>query len=263
MTDFDRATTSGPAGDDRRSVTITDDWDTPNQTRNGGYILALMAEAMRHSSPKKDVLSAAVSFLKPTPLGEAEVACEVVRDGRRTATVLGRLLADGQVTTTATITFADRDGADPGYSHPGGPLPDLPPPEECVDAMAPVPQGVIKIADHFDYRHREVPGWARGEPSGDMEATFWTRFADGREPDDLALLLVPDAYPPVIADIGMLASATVQFTVHVYRRPSPGWLLVRITTDHVIDGFHDENVEVWDGEGHLVAQSRQLAILTA
>lgn len=263
MTEFDHATASRPAGDGTRLVTITDAWDTPNLTRNGGYVLAVVAEAMRHSSPKKDILSASVNFLKPHPLGEAEVVSELVRDGRRTSVVLGRLLADGDATTTVTATFIDRDAVQDGYTHTPPARPTLPAPEDCVDAFAPVPKGAIKIADHFDYRHAAVPGWAQGSPSGAMEATYWTRFTDGREPDDLSLLSFPDAYPPVVADIGKIASATVQMTIHVYRRPAPGWLLVRVSTRHVIDGFHDEDVEIWDAEGHLVAQSRQLAILTA
>lgn len=262
MTEFDRATASRPLEEGRRGVTVTDAWDTPNLTRNGGYILALMAEGMSHVSAKRDILSASVNFLKPHPLGDAAVHTEVVREGRRTATALGRLVADGVTTTTATVTFCDRTALDGALDRPDPVPPTLPDPADCIDAFGPVPRGTIKIADHFDYRHAAVPGWAQGTPSGQMEATYWTRFADGREPDDLALLLIPDAYPPVTAEIGVLGSATVQMTVHVRRRPAPGWLLVHVTTRQVADGFHDEDVDIWDATGRLVAQSRQLAIVT-
>jgi hypothetical protein len=41
--------------------------------------------------------------------------------------------------------------------------------------------------------------------------------------------------------------------------PAPGWLRVRAHADLVADGWFDENVEVWDSTGRLVAQARQLA----
>ena len=54
---------------------------------------------------------------------------------------------------------------------------------------------------------------------------------------------------------------TVQLTVHLHRLPVPGWLATRLTTRHVINGFHEEDCELWDEDGNLVAQSRQFAIL--
>lgn len=261
MNAFDDAMTSRPGPDGSRIVTIDDAWDTPNQTRNGGYVLANVVAAMRHHSPKPDVLSASVNFLKPHPVGEAPVHTELVRGGRRTATLLARLVDDDQVTTTVSATFTDRTATAPGYTHASPTAPSIPPPADCIDPFETVPRGIVKIADHFDYRHAALPGWIQGSPSGTTEATYWTRFADGRDPDDLALLLVPDAYPPVVAEIDKIASATVQMTVHVYRDPAPGWLLAHVSTRHVIDGFHDEDVELWDSAGNLVAQSRQLAVL--
>jgi hypothetical protein len=49
--------------------------------------------------------------------------------------------------------------------------------------------------------------------------------------------------------------------VHVRARPAPGWLACRVLTRHVIGGYHEEDFEVWDSRGTLVAQSRQLALL--
>jgi hypothetical protein len=65
----------------------------------------------------------------------------------------------------------------------------------------------------------------------------------------------------VILDLGEVGSATVELTVHVRGRPAPGWLACRVTTRFVIDGSHEEDFEIWDSAGRLVAQSRQLALL--
>jgi acyl-CoA thioesterase len=99
------------------------------------------------------------------------------------------------------------------------------------------------------------------EPSGDTSATFWVRFKDSRPVDAIAAAVLVDAYPPVTSEIGQLKSATVQLTIHLRRRPVSEWVLAHVVTRHVIDGYHDEDVELWDENGRLFAQSRQLAIL--
>ena len=49
---------------------------------------------------------------------------------------------------------------------------------------------------------------------------------------------------------------TVQLTVHFHRLPEPGtWVASRFTTRHLADGFHEEDGELWDEQGRLVAQS--------
>jgi Thioesterase-like superfamily len=44
-------------------------------------------------------------------------------------------------------------------------------------------------------------------------------------------------------------------------RPAPGWLACRVVTRFVGGGYHEEDFEVWDSAGVLVAQSRQLALI--
>jgi hypothetical protein len=70
-----------------------------------------------------------------------------------------------------------------------------------------------------------------------------------------------DAAPPVVLDFDVTESATVELTVQLRARPAPGWLACRVTTRAVLNGLHDEDFEIWDSTGTLVAQSRQLAVL--
>ena len=49
--------------------------------------------------------------------------------------------------------------------------------------------------------------------------------------------------------------------MHVRARPAPGWLACRVSTSYLIEGYHEEDFEIWDSTGRLVAQSRQLALL--
>jgi Thioesterase-like superfamily len=50
-------------------------------------------------------------------------------------------------------------------------------------------------------------------------------------------------------------------TVHVRARPAPGALRGRVKTRHLRDGYHEEDLDLWDSKGTLVSQSRQLALL--
>ena len=143
--------------------------------------------------------------------------------------------------------------------------PDLPPRDQCVPNTA-APEEIRDFAplmQRFEMLfHPEQIGWAVGEPTGRGELSAWFRLADGREPDPIALLLVVDALPPVTFDLGQLGWApTLELTAHVRARPAPGWLKVRHATRNVAGGMFEEDCEVWDSAGRLVAQSRQLALL--
>jgi hypothetical protein len=87
------------------------------------------------------------------------------------------------------------------------------------------------------------------------------RFRDGREADPLSLAALVDPAAPMILELGEIGSATIELSVHVRARPVPGWLACRVSTRFVIDGYQEEDVEIWDSAGRPVAQSRQLALL--
>jgi len=88
----------------------------------------------------------------------------------------------------------------------------------------------------------------------------WFRLNDDREPDPLALLLAVDVLPPVTFALGRMGWApTLALTAHVRALPAPGWLRLRHETHNLAGGMFEEDCEVWDSAGRLVAQSRQLA----
>ncbi|MGZ6764622.1 MAG: thioesterase family protein, partial [Nocardioides sp.] len=123
-----------------------------------------------------------------------------------------------------------------------------------VRAMAP-------LMDRFDMRfHPDHIGWAVGQPLGEGVMSAWFQLAGGREPDPISLLTVVDALPPVTFNLGMPGWApTLELTAHVRAKPAPGWLKVRHVTRNMAGGMFEEDCEVWDSTGRLVAQSRQLA----
>jgi acyl-CoA thioesterase len=86
------------------------------------------------------------------------------------------------------------------------------------------------------------------------------RFTDGRAPDLLSKPLLVDSTAPSVLELGV-ASTTIELTLHLRAHPAPGWLACRAAARFVSGGYHEEDFEVWDSAGTLVAQSRQLAVV--
>jgi acyl-CoA thioesterase len=240
---------------------LPDDWGGGPGV-NGGFMLAVCTRALARALPFPDPLVVSGFYLRPGSAGQAEVATEVIRAGKTTAFGAATLRRDGKEVLRTTAAFTDLAQAaarPPGHAFSAEVAPELPPPEECFSFE---PGGVrgVSIADHFDYRLKTAPGWLRGKPTGDPRHEFWMRFRDGREPDVISLPLIVDAAAPAVLELGAV-STTVELTVHLRARPAPGWLACRTWTKYVGGGYHEEDFEVWDSAGTLVAQSRQLALL--
>ena len=271
MSSFDddtRVTTLGTMGDAAGSAVafagqVSPAWDIGTNP-NGGYLLALAAQAMRQRTPAQpDPLSINVHYLRPGLSGQAcLIDTQLLRSGRTLSTVRGTLAQDGQPRLELLAAMGRLDepaaAAAPLLTLP---RPDMPPPEACPGRSAPA-QGVgLPILQRLDVRlHPDdaVPGAA-----GRAELRGWIRFTDERPPDALACLLMADAFPPAV--FGLLGLVgwvpTIELTVHLRRRPVPGWLLGRFWSQDLSDGRVIEDGALWDASGQLVVQSRQLALV--
>jgi acyl-CoA thioesterase len=247
---------------------LTDRWNGTAGAVNGGYMLVTCIRALALGMPFPDPIVVSGFFLRPGTAGPATVRASVIRKGRTMAFGDSVLTQDGKDVVRATAAFArlaspgDGSAAAPGEGGPvflDGTPPALPPPDECVGV--PVGSfGLASIAARIEFRSAELPGWFLGQPSGRPASEFWMRFADGREADLLSLPLLVDSTAPSVLELGA-ASTTIQLTVHLRAHPAPGWLACRAITRFVSGGYHEEDFEIWDSTGTLVAQSRQLALV--
>jgi hypothetical protein len=91
----------------------------------------------------------------------------------------------------------------------------------------------------------------------------WFRLREEEPVDSFGLLVAIDAFPPTVfnARLPIAWTPTLELTTHVRGRPEPGWLQCQFTTRFISGGYLEEDGEVWDASGRLVAQSRQLALL--
>jgi acyl-CoA thioesterase len=255
---FDADTQVGALTDHRFSAVISNRWNTLGGRAFGGYGLAICLQALRREMPLPDPLAVSAYFLRPTIPGPAEVHVEPVRSGRRLAFGEARLLQDGTEVLRALASFTTLGQAG-GRTLVLNGRPHLPPPDDCVDLAASLPG--VTVSDRIECRGPELPGWLRGQPTGNARATFWMRFREPRDADLFAVPLLVDAAAPTVLELGEAGSVTIELSVHLRAHPAPGWLSCRAVTRYLIDGYHEEDFEIWDAEGKLVAQSRQLALL--
>jgi acyl-CoA thioesterase len=256
---FDADTHVEPAGNHTYAATLTDQWNALGGVPNGGYLLAVALRALQRELPHPDPLVASATYLRPGATGRAEIVTEIARAGRRVATGEARLSQGGKEIVRVVATFGDLTATD-GRTVMRSAPPELPPPENAHALDAQLPG--VSITDRFEYRTPEPPGWTEDNPSGESDLAFWLRFREPRDADPIALAAMVDAAAPAVLELGERGSATIELTVHIRARPAPGWLACRALTRHVIGGYHEEDFEIWDSGGALVAQSRQFALLT-
>lgn len=232
---------------------------------NGGYLLATLGRALGEAFPgKPHALATSVHYVSAATEGPATIEVVPLRDGGRVASaqVLLRQGDDVRVAGTASLGDLALDADDVRTT--AVPF-DLPPREQCVpNTAAPAElREVAPLMQRFEMLfHPEHVGWAVGQPNHSGELSAWFRLEGERDPDPLSLLLVVDALPPVTFTYGTLGWApTLELTAHLRAIPAPGWLRVRHATRNVAGGMFEEDCEVWDAAGRLVAQGRQLARL--
>nr|WP_285700897.1 thioesterase family protein [Actinomadura sp. NBRC 104412] len=231
---------------------------------NGGYLMAVLDKAVVAESPHEHPLSTAATFLRPAAAGRAEVLVETVKVGRTAATARASLVQGGERLVEALIVTGTLGEGGEHEWRGEPPVPALPPIESCPESMKQGPARVRGFADRVDMRFDpSTMRWLDGEPSGRLELRSWFRMADGTEPDPYVLAVAVDALPPVATNIGSTGWApTVEMTWHLRELPAPGPLALYGSGRLVSGGWFDEEVEVWDSAGRLVAQSRQLARLS-
>ncbi|WP_067483207.1 thioesterase family protein [Actinomadura hibisca] len=233
---------------------------------NGGYLMAVLGRAAVDASPHAHPIATATNFLRVAKPGRAEIVVDARKTGRTAATALVSLVQDDRPVVDALITTGTLDAAvEPSFAG-ATPEPALPPLADCLDfdkGRDDLREQDRGFADRVDMRFDPATmGWLDGNPSGRPEVRAWFRLRDGYEPDAYALALAVDALPPVALNAGAKGwSPTVELTWHMRAVPAPGWLAVHGDGRLIADGWFDENVEVWDSAGRLVAQSRQIARL--
>jgi hypothetical protein len=244
---------------------------------NGGALLATVMRAVLAESPLPHPVATSAHFLRVGAIAPAEVHVTWLKHGRTAATARAALVQDGNVILDTTMTVgavpgpaeaADVGlpvGAAPGTLTWTGPPPGFPAIVDCVDLGqwrgTTADDGTSGYAAQVEVLlDPTTTGWRRGEPSGQPEMRGYFQLRDKQDPDPYVLALALDGLPPVVFGLGATSWApTVELTWHMRAVPGPGPLAVAARARHVSGGWFDEEAEVWDASGRLVAQSTQIA----
>lgn len=229
---------------------------------NGGFLASLILAGLRTEARDRAPATLSVHYLDRPQEGEVGLDVKVERAGRSISNISGRLHQAERTLALALCAFSvpRQSGSFVDVPAPEVPRPEDIPVVEIPDALIP------PFARHFEYRQTfgDLPysggeralvgGWMRPKVARVVDPTIVPTYADGWFPAVFARLDRPIGVP------------TLELTVH-FRAPLPApgarageWTLCRFASSYAGHGFIEESGEMWDAEGGLIAQSRQLAL---
>lgn len=250
-------------------VELTERWNV-GRNQNGGVLLATASARLAEAVGQPDPFSVTGHYLGAAGAGPATVRASVVKPGRTYATAAGELWQDDRERVRVLGAYGDlavraAEGASPIQPPP----PDLPPAERCDDLFDVLTASVGERAltrslRNFELRVDPDGGWGAAAEPAAPRFRGWVRFRDEPTVTPTMLLALADGFPPTIlghTEIGWLP--TVELTVHVLGAPpvDEPWLRAELHTRSIVGGLLDEDGELWDPAGRLVARFRQLALL--
>ena len=268
---FERDTAVTPLGPDRFAARIDPAWWIIAGP-NGGYVAAgvLRAVVATVDDPTRRPRSATFHYLRPPSAGDVVVEVVEEREGRTITNVSARLVQDGRTVVLALVALGvDRDAPVAFDDDPGLPV--------GADGRV-VPRWSELPAEDVD-PERDIPMRASGEGGGGGGAPpfrpgaggrarcgGWLRLVEHTEVDEVVLVAMADAWlPPIFSRVDtQLAVPTVDLTVHFRGRPAPGstWCFAEFASPVARDGYLVEHGALRDVDGRLLADVRQLAVVT-
>jgi acyl-CoA thioesterase len=237
--------------DGRYQATVSDRWSIGGRP-NGGYIQALIVNAISAEVDHPDLITSTAHFLSPTAPGPATVEVEVLKRGRSFSNSRAQLIQNGQIQATVLANHGTLDGF--GRTQHFDVMP-------TVSHLVDVSESERPFEINWRFQYLVEPGLMKFERSEEADPSFvaMIRFADSHRPTTTAFPLLVDAFPPTTVKLGVFGWApTLELTVHGRARPKSDWLTARLRMRYLIDGLFEEECELWDEGGQLVAQSRQL-----
>jgi len=258
---FDIDTALDRKDDNHFSLALSDKWSIHNSA-NGGYIMALLARAMDSGSMGNDrpvraaILTA--NYLDRCFHCPTEILVETMGESGNFLRKQARLIQEGRECIRAMGTFVKPFGSSFETAYERGPE-DLAPWKDCI-AMPAMPG--YSLFDQVDLRLDPVSaGWMTGRLADRSVMKGWIRFTEDRPIDLPALTLFADCFPPcVFAGRGMVAWVpTIEYSVNVRQLPESNRIKGIFTTKFISNGLVEEDGELWDEAGNLVALSRQIA----
>lgn len=254
MSEFWEDTAIERVSDATFRANLTNRWSV-GDIPNGGYLMSVAARTLAEALSHPDPLTITGHYADKSVAGPADLEVDIIRQGNSISTAAVKLLQEGKEKVRFTATFGDLE-KNKGTTWVGE-KPPLIERDKCLTSPR-----FLAIHDRVELMFSpNTADWLRGKSIERPEHELIAFFRDGTEPDIMALPLFADCVPPtVFSKFGAVGWVpTLELTVHVRAKPAPGELTARFQTRYLINGLMEEDGEIWDSRGELVALSRQLA----
>ena len=237
-------------------------------TPHGGYLMAVMHKALTTILPHSTAISSSVQYLDRIDAKSFELEVETFKTSRGSSSGLVKLKQDSKICTTFTGTCSDFEHMK-GYNDLHKPLPNIFSDKDKKDY---VQMNYDKISKGF------TPAFIQQlECSIHPDHAWWNRASDlhnknnearcsaflemeGGVPDQFCLSFYSDILPPVVCNkygpLGWIP--TITLTTHIRRMPTTPVLYADFIASDLNKGYFEQDCNIWDLDGNLVASSRQL-----
>jgi acyl-CoA thioesterase len=233
-----------------------------NGNPNGGYLMAFLASAMQKKSDKKWPVIVTANFLTKCETEKtSKVMLEAISVGKQLNRYQASLIQDGTERTRCWATFMDEGNCDKSANRYEKEAPEMPARKDCVSF--PVMPKYTLFNNMDVLLAPSCAGWLQSgkDLSPVSEQKGWIKFKDNRPCDALSLLLTADSFPPpVLASQGAVAWVpTIEYSVSVRALSDTPWIKAVFRSHYLTCDIVEEDGELWDENGKLLAISRQIA----
>lgn len=224
---------------------------------NGGYLMALLGEAMSRYAKLAAPVQITVNYsAKTQELAPLDIQVERFALSRQFDRLQATARQGDRVVLQAFGTFM----ADYEKEHNGEEkLLNLAPKEECK-TRAGMPG--LTVFDQVEMRLDPASaGWTKGDTADFSEIYGWMRIPSVEQWSATSLMMACDTCPPsIFVSHGALGWVpTIEMSVHIKDIPKSQWLKARFHSKYLGKSLLQEDGELWDEDDNLVAVSRQLA----
>ena len=236
-------------------------------TPHGGYLLALMNKALTRVLPHPSSINANVYYLDRTEPTEAELHVEVIRTSKGSSMGQVKLIQNKKITCLYSSLCSDFKYMK-GYSGLQTPLPEI---------MDSANEKDFKVMSYDVLKPGSTPSFIQQlELSVHPDHAWWDRVISKNEAearcsayleliggpaDEFVLSYLSDILPPVVQNkYGSLGWVpTLTLTTNIRQLPTTNKLFIDGVAKDISNGYFEQDCNIWDLNGNLVATSRQLA----
>ena len=236
-------------------------------TPHGGYLLALMNKAMTEVLPHPSAINSNIYYLDRTEPEPAELHVEVLRRSKGSSMGQVKLIQNNKITCLYSSICSDFQYMK-GHSGLETPMPEI---------INSVQQDDFKVMNYENFKLGSTPSfiqqlnmsvhpdhaWWDREISTDAAEARCSAYLElqGGVADTFVLSYLADILPPVVQNkygpLGWVPTLTL--TCNIRQLPKTNLLFIDGIAKDISNGYFEQDCNIWDMSGNLVATSRQLA----